>query len=100
MCKLSRHIVSLLPADEGPTKSIAGPGLGYVRRLYNLCQLVQRLDRVTNSSSMGMALAPLDFVASSLISLSPVAAGGTKESSGFIAAYNLTTGHSTVYRRC
>ena len=71
-----------------------GPGLGYVDIYSAHGRLLRRLEHGDwLNAPWGVALAPLDFgkFSHSLL-VGQFAGGGTSESSGWIAAYNLTTG--------
>ncbi len=71
-----------------------GPGLGFVDIYSTTGQLLKRLEQGNwLNSPWGVALAPLDFgrFSHSLL-VGQFAGGGTTESSGFIAAYDLATG--------
>jgi uncharacterized protein (TIGR03118 family) len=72
-----------------------GPGLGYVDIYSATGILLQRLDHGDwLNAPWGVALAPLDFGAFSHdLLIGQFAGGGTTESSGYIAAYDLATGH-------
>ncbi|MBV8632333.1 MAG: TIGR03118 family protein, partial [Silvibacterium sp.] len=72
-----------------------GPGLGYVDVYSATGELRLHLEHGDwLNAPWGVALAPLDFgkFSHSLL-IGQFAGGGTTESSGWIAAYNLTTGH-------
>ena len=71
-----------------------GPGLGYVDIYSTTGQLLQRLEHGNwLNAPWGVALAPLDFGRfSHNLLVGQFAGGGTTESSGFIAAYDLATG--------
>lgn len=71
-----------------------GPGLGYVDIYSTRGRLVQRLEHgIWLNAPWGVALAPLDFGRfSHHLLVGQFAGGGTTESSGFIAAYDLATG--------
>jgi len=71
-----------------------GPGLGFVDIFSAEGQLLQRLEHGDwLNAPWGVALAPLDFGAFSHdLLIGQFAGGGTTQSSGFIAAYDLVTG--------
>ena len=71
-----------------------GPGLGYVDIYSTTGRLLQRLEHGNwLNAPWGIALAPLDFGRFSHdLLVGQFAGGGTTESSGFIAAYDLATG--------
>jgi uncharacterized protein (TIGR03118 family) len=71
-----------------------GPGLGYVDIYSTEGRLLQRLEHgIWLNAPWGVALAPLDFGRfSHHLLVGQFAGGGTTESSGFIAAYDLATG--------
>jgi uncharacterized protein (TIGR03118 family) len=79
------------PGDHNETD---GPGLGYLDIYSTKGRLVQRLEHgIWLNAPWGVALAPLDFGRfSHHLLVGQFAGGGTTESSGFIAAYNLATG--------
>jgi uncharacterized protein (TIGR03118 family) len=91
----NKIVVTFAMHQAGSTKSIAGPGLGYVDVFDTLGRLVQRLDHGDQlNTPWGVTLAPQDFGGfSHELLVGQFGAGGTTESSGFIAAYDLTTGH-------
>jgi uncharacterized protein (TIGR03118 family) len=72
-----------------------GPGLGFVDIYSATGALLQRLEHGDwLNAPWGVALAPLDFGAFSHdLLIAQFAGGGTSESSGYIAAYDLATGH-------
>jgi uncharacterized protein (TIGR03118 family) len=72
-----------------------GPGLGYVNIYGQDGRLLRRLAHGDwLNAPWGVALAPLDFgTFSHALLIGQFAGGGTTQSSGFIAAYDLTTGH-------
>jgi uncharacterized protein (TIGR03118 family) len=88
-------VVTFAMHEQGSAKSIAGPGLGYVDIFTTGGALVQRLDGGDQlNTPWGVTLAPQDFGSFSHdLLIGQFAAGGTTQSSGFIAAYNPTTGH-------
>jgi len=71
-----------------------GPGLGYVDIYSSDGQLLRRLEHGSwLNAPWGVALAPLDFGRFSHdLLIGQFAGGGTTESSGYIAAYDLATG--------
>jgi uncharacterized protein (TIGR03118 family) len=71
-----------------------GPGLGYVDIYSSTGQLLQRLEHGNwLNAPWGVALAPLDFgLYSHDLLIAQFAGGGTTQSSGYIAAYDLVTG--------
>ena len=79
------------PGDHNETD---GPGLGYVDIYSTKGSLLQRLEHgIWLNAPWGVALAPLDFGRfSHHLLVGQFAGGGTTESSGFIAAYDLATG--------
>jgi uncharacterized protein (TIGR03118 family) len=79
------------PGDHNETD---GPGLGYVDIYSTRGRLLQRLEHgIWLNAPWGVALAPLDFGRfSHHLLVGQFAGGGTTESSGFIAAYDLATG--------
>ena len=72
-----------------------GPGLGFVDVYSATGTLLQRLEHGDwLNAPWGVSLAPLDFGAFSHdLLIAQFAGGGTTESSGYIAAYDLATGH-------
>lgn len=80
---------------EGNAHETDGPGLGFVDIFSAEGRLLQRLEHGDwLNAPWGVALAPLDFGAFSHdLLIGQFAGGGTTESSGFIAAYDLATGH-------
>ncbi len=87
-------VVTFAMHDEGSTKSIAGPGLGYVDVFNTLGQLVLRLDHGDQlNTPWGVTLAPQDFGGfSHKLLVGQFGAGGTTESAGTIAVYDFTNG--------
>jgi uncharacterized protein (TIGR03118 family) len=71
-----------------------GPGRGFVDIFSSEGRLLQRLDHGDwLNAPWGVALAPLDFGAFSHdLLIAQFAGGGTTDSSGYIAAYDLATG--------
>jgi uncharacterized protein (TIGR03118 family) len=80
--------------QPGATFETDGPGLGYVDIYSTTGQLLQRLEHGNwLNAPWGVALAPLDFGRfSHNLLVGQFAGGGTTESSGFIAAYDVATG--------
>jgi uncharacterized protein (TIGR03118 family) len=87
-------VVTYVLHPEGSPFESDGPGLGYVDIYTASGQLVQRLEHGDwLNAPWGVALAPLDFGRFSHdLLIGQFAGGGTTESSGYIAAYDLTTG--------
>jgi uncharacterized protein (TIGR03118 family) len=83
---------ALLP--EGSQIETDGPGLGYVDIYSSNGRLLRRLEHGDwLNAPWGIALAPLDFGRFSHdLLVGQFAGGGTTESSGYIAAYDLVTG--------
>ena len=79
---------------EGDTFETDGPGLGYVDIYSSSGRLLRRLEHGDwLNAPWGVALAPLDFGRFSHdLLIGQFAGGGTTQSSGFIAAYDLATG--------
>jgi uncharacterized protein (TIGR03118 family) len=79
------------PGDHTETD---GPGLGYVDIYSTKGRLLERLEHgIWLNAPWGVTLAPLDFGRfSHHLLVGQFAGGGTTESSGFIAAYDLATG--------
>ena len=82
-----------LHEDNNPFET-DGPGLGYVDIYSQEGRLLLRLEHGDwLNAPWGVALAPLDFgTFSHALLIGQFAGGGTTESSGYIAAYDLTTG--------
>jgi len=82
-----------LHEDDNPHET-DGPGLGYVDIYAQDGRLLLRLDHGDwLNAPWGVALAPLDFgTFSHALLIGQFAGGGTTQSSGYIAAYDLTTG--------
>jgi len=80
-----------LPGQQFETD---GPGLGYVDIFSSRGKLLSRLEHGDwLNAPWGVALAPLDFGRFSHdLLVAQFAGGGTSESSGYIAAYDLATG--------
>jgi uncharacterized protein (TIGR03118 family) len=79
---------------QGSPFETDGPGLGYVDIYSSAGQLLRRLEHGQwLNAPWGVALAPLDFGRFSHdLLIGQFAGGGTTESSGYIAAYDLATG--------
>ena len=84
---------ALHPAGK-PGKEIDGPGLGYVDVYSSSGKLLSRLEHgIWLNAPWGVALAPTDFgVFSHDLLVAQFGGGGTSESAGLIAAYDLATG--------
>lgn len=87
-------VVTYALHQEGSPVETDGPGLGYVDIFSSNGHLVERLQHGDwLNAPWGVALAPTDFGRFSHdLLVGQFAGGGTSESSGYIAAYNLTTG--------
>jgi uncharacterized protein (TIGR03118 family) len=87
-------LVTYVLHHPGAPVETDGPGLGYVNIYSSSGQLLQRLEHGDwLNSPWGVALAPLDFGRFSHdLLIGQFAGGGTTQSSGFIAAYDLSTG--------
>jgi uncharacterized protein (TIGR03118 family) len=87
-------VVTYVLHEEGSRFETDGPGLGFVDIFTSTGQLLQRLEHGDwLNAPWGVALAPLDFGRFSHdLLIGQFAGGGETESSGFIAAYDLTTG--------
>lgn len=87
-------VVTYVLHEEGSIFETDGPGLGLVDIYSSTGQLVQRLEHGDwLNAPWGVALAPLDFGRFSHdLLVAQFAGGGNTESSGYIAAYDLTTG--------
>lgn len=87
-------IVTYALHQEGSPFETDGPGLGYVDIYTSTGRLLRRLEHGDwLNAPWGVALAPLDFGSFSHdLLVGQFAGGGTTESSGFIAAYDLATG--------
>jgi uncharacterized protein (TIGR03118 family) len=88
-------VVTYALHEPGSPVETNGPGLGYVD-IYSSAGLLRvHLDHGSwLNAPWGVALAPLDFGRfSHNLLIGQFAGGGTTESSGWIAAYNLTSGH-------
>jgi uncharacterized protein (TIGR03118 family) len=87
-------VVTYVLHKEGAQFETDGPGLGYVD-IYNASgRLLRRLQHGSwLNAPWGVALAPLDFGRFSHdLLIGQFAGGGTTQSAGFIAAYDLSTG--------
>src|SRR3984893_1200314 len=87
-------VVTYALHEEGSQFETDGPGLGFVDIYSSTGQLLQRLEHGDwLNAPWGAALAPLDFGRFSHdLLIGQFAGGGDTQSSGFIAAYDLTTG--------
>ncbi|WP_158749317.1 TIGR03118 family protein [Acidobacterium sp. S8] len=87
-------VVTYALHQEGSPFETDGPGLGYVDIYSSTGQLLRRLEHGSwLNAPWGVALAPLDFGRFSHdLLIGQFAGGGTTESSGYIAAYDLATG--------
>jgi uncharacterized protein (TIGR03118 family) len=87
-------VVTYVLHQEGQQFETDGPGLGYVDIYSSSGQLLRRLEHGDwLNAPWGVALAPLDFGRFSHdLLIGQFAGGGTTQSSGFIAAYDLSTG--------
>jgi uncharacterized protein (TIGR03118 family) len=87
-------VVTYVLHQEGQQFETDGPGLGYVDIFSSKGHLLRRLEHGDwLNAPWGVALAPLDFGRFSHdLLVGQFAGGGTTESSGFIAAYDLATG--------
>lgn len=88
-------VVTYVLHEPGSFLETDGPGLGYVDVYSATGELRVRLDHGDwLNAPWGVALAPLDFGKFSHdLLIGQFAGGGTTESSGWIAAYDLGTGH-------
>jgi len=87
-------VVTYVLREEGSRFETDGPGLGFVDIYSSTGRLLQRLEHGDwLNAPWGVALAPLDFgrFGHDLL-VAQFAGGGNTQSSGFIAAYDLTTG--------
>jgi uncharacterized protein (TIGR03118 family) len=87
-------VVTYALHERGRMHETDGPGLGFVDIYSSTGRLLQRLEhgRWLNAP-WGVALAPTDFGRFSHdLLIGQFAGGGTTESSGFIAAYDMATG--------
>lgn len=87
-------VVTYAQHEKGQMVETDGPGLGYVDIYSSSGRLLQRLEHGPwLNAPWGVALAPLDFGRFSHdLLIGQFAGGGTTESSGYIAAYDLATG--------
>jgi uncharacterized protein (TIGR03118 family) len=87
-------VVTYVLHQDGAQFETDGPGLGYVDIYSSSGQLLRRLEHGDwLNAPWGIALAPLDFGRFSHdLLIAQFAGGGTTQSSGFIAAYDLSTG--------
>jgi len=87
-------VVTYVLHKEGAEFETDGPGLGYVDIYTSSGRLLRRLQHGDwLNAPWGVALAPLDFGRFSHdLLIGQFAGGGTTQSSGFIAAYDLSTG--------
>jgi uncharacterized protein (TIGR03118 family) len=87
-------VVTYALHEEGSPFETDGPGLGFVDIYSSTGQLLQRLEHGDwLNAPWGVALAPLDFGRfSHELLIGQFAGGGSTQSSGFIAAYDLATG--------
>jgi uncharacterized protein (TIGR03118 family) len=87
-------VVTYALHEEGSQFETDGPGLGFVDIYSSSGRLLQRLEHGDwLNAPWGVALAPLDFGRFSHdLLIGQFAGGGDTQSSGFIAAYDLTTG--------
>ena len=87
-------VVTYALHQDGNQFETDGPGFGYVDIYTSQGQLLQRLEHGNwLNAPWGVALAPLDFgTFSHDLLIGQFAGGGTTESSGWIAAYDMVTG--------
>ena len=87
-------VVTFALHEPGSPFETDGPGLGYVDIFSPHGRLIRRLEHGDwLNAPWGVALAPLDFgFYSHDLLIGQFAGGGTTESSGYIAAYDITTG--------
>jgi uncharacterized protein (TIGR03118 family) len=87
-------VVTYALHEEGACFETDGPGLGFVDIYSSLGRLLRRLEHGDwLNAPWGVALAPLDFGRFSHdLLIGQFAGGGETQSSGFIAAYDLSTG--------
>jgi uncharacterized protein (TIGR03118 family) len=88
-------VVTFALHEDGNLHETDGPGLGEVVLYSAEGNLIQRLEHGDwLNAPWGVALAPLDFgIYSHDLLVAQFAGGGTSQSSGYIAAYDLATGH-------
>jgi uncharacterized protein (TIGR03118 family) len=87
-------VVTYVLHQNGQAFETDGPGLGYVNIYSSAGQLLRRLEHGDwLNAPWGVCLAPLDFGRFSHdLLVGQFAGGGTTQSSGFVAAYDLATG--------
>jgi uncharacterized protein (TIGR03118 family) len=87
-------VVTYALHEPGAPAETAGPGLGYVDIFSSTGRLLRRLEHGDwLNAPWGVTLAPLDFGRFSHdLLVGQFAGGGTTQSSGLIAAYDLATG--------
>ncbi len=87
-------VVTYAVHQEGSPFETDGPGLGFVDIYSSTGRLLRRLEHGDwLNAPWGVALAPLDFGRFSHdLLIAQFAGGGDTQSSGFIAAYDMTTG--------
>jgi uncharacterized protein (TIGR03118 family) len=87
-------VVTYAVHQEGSRFETDGPGLGFVDIYSSTGQLLRRLEHGDwLNAPWGVALAPLDFGRFSHdLLIGQFAGGGSTQSSGYIAAYDLSTG--------
>lgn len=87
-------VVAYALHEDGNPFETDGPGLGYVDIFTAEGHLITRLEHGDwLNAPWGVALAPLDFGAYSHdLLIASFAGGGTTQSSGYIAAYDIATG--------
>jgi len=87
-------VVTYVLHEEGSPFESDGPGLGYVDIYNSTGQLLVRFEHGDwLNAPWGVALAPLDFGRFSHdLLIAQFAGGGDTQSSGFVAAYDLSTG--------
>ena len=87
-------VVTYVLHKDGAQFETDGPGMGYIDIYTSSGRLLRRLEHGDwLNSPWGVALAPLDFGRFSHdLLIGQFAGGGTTQSSGFIAAYDLSTG--------
>src|SRR6267154_6702419 len=87
-------VVTYVLHEGGSRFETDGPGLGFVDTYTSTGELLQRLEHGDwLNAPWGVALAPLDFGRFSHdLLIGQFAGGGDTESSGFLAAYDLSTG--------
>ncbi len=88
-------VVTYALHQKGNQFETDGPGFGYVDIYTSRGRLLLRLEHGNwLNAPWGVALAPLDFGRFSHdLLIGQFAGGGTTESSGYIAAYDMVTGH-------